>query len=93
MSLYYNQDGEKYSRGHVHVNITFDVTSGDFPEDIAKNIDAFINETLDKKKFPYGKMDVEVVEVDTSECEYEDWYSEDRINHIEDGRDSRRLGE
>ena len=38
-------------------------------------------------------MDVEVVEVDTSECEYEDWYSEDRINHIEDGRDSRRLGE
>jgi hypothetical protein len=89
----YDDDDNKYSRGHVHVNITFQVSSQDFPEEIAKEIEAFINKSLNKKDFPYGEMFLEDVEVDTSECEYEDWDMEDRINYYEDCRDERRLRE
>mgnify|MGYP003649844633 CR=1 FL=1 len=84
---------DKYSRGYVNVNINFEVTSGDFPDDIGKNIEAFIKEKMNQESFPYGSMSIDQIEVDTSECEYEDWYYEDRINYIEDSRDSQRLGE
>jgi hypothetical protein len=85
-----DEENPKYSRGYIHVNITFEVTSHDFPEEIAKEIEAFINKSLNEKDFPYGEMILENVEVDTSECDYEDWEHDDRINYYEDCRDERR---
>jgi hypothetical protein len=86
-------ENEKYSRGCIHVTITFEVSSGDYPNEVGKNIEAFINSSLAKKDFPYGNMDIDEIDVDTSECEYSDWDYEDRINYHEDCRDSRKLGE
>ena len=89
----YDDDDSKYSRGIVHVNITFEVTSQDFPEEIAKEIEAFITKSIDEKKFPYPNMAIHHIEMDGTEIEYADWDMEDRINYYEDCRDERRLRE
>jgi len=93
MSYEDDDQPSSYSRGHVHVNITFEVTSEGHPDEITKEIEAFITKAIDEKKLPYPDMSIHHIELDGSEIEYADWDYEDRINHYEDLRDERRLEE
>ena len=83
-------DYDEYSRGYIHVAITFEVASSDYPENIAKEIEKFIATSIDEKNFPYEKMKLHHIEMDGTEIEYADWNYEDRINYWEDCREKSR---
>ena len=84
------EDYDEYSRGLIHVAITFEVASPDYPENIAKEIEKFIAASIDEKKFPYEKMTLHHIEMDGTDIEYADWNYEDRINYGEDCREKSR---
>ena len=83
-----NTESEETTRGTVGVSLLFDIRdTTQTPEEITHAILQYIDEVVDKVRFPYDGMELSDVEVDAHDLEMRDWDYEDYVNHVEDTRE------